>query len=100
MSRVTGQDLEWFFNQWLYQPNHPVYNNSYSFEDLGNNQWNVNFSTEQIQGNAPFFRMPLEIRIRFADASDTVFRVMNDYSGQGYAFLFEKQPISLTFGAK
>ncbi len=97
MSQVTGQDLEWFFNEWLYQPNHPVYSNSYSFENLGNNLWNVNFSTEQVQGNAPFFRMPLELRVRFSDATDTVFRVMNDYSGQGYAFLFDKQPISLTF---
>lgn len=97
MSEVNGQDLTWFFNQWLFQPNHPVYNNRYSFESLGNNLWNVNFSTEQVQGNAPFFRMPLELRIRFADATDTVFRVMNDYSGQGYAFLFDKQPIALIF---
>jgi aminopeptidase N len=97
MSEVNGQDLEWFFNQWLFQPNHPVYNNTYSFENLGNNLWNVNFSTEQVQGNAPFFRMPLELRIRFSDATDTVFRVMNDYSGQGYAFLFDKQPIALVF---
>lgn len=97
MSEVNGQDLSWFFNQWLFQPNHPVYNNTYSFENLGDNLWNVNFSTEQVQGNAPFFRMPLELHIRFADDTDTVFRVMNDYSGQGYAFLFEKQPVALVF---
>lgn len=97
MSEVNGQDLTWFFNEWLFQPNHPVYSNSYSFEDLGNSLWNVNFSTEQVQGNAPFFRMPVELRILFSDASDTLIRVMNDYSGQGYAFLFDKQPIGLIF---
>lgn len=97
MSEVTGQDLSWFFNQWLYEPNHPVYNNSYSFENLGDNLWNVNFFTEQIQTNAPFFKMPLELQVRFSGGTDTIFRVMNDYSGQGYAFLFDKEPIAFTF---
>ncbi len=30
MNSYTGQDLWWFFNAWLAQPNHPVYENTYS----------------------------------------------------------------------
>ena len=29
LSEATGQDLHWFFDQWLFQPNHPVYANVY-----------------------------------------------------------------------
>jgi len=25
MTSVSGQDLTWFYNAWLYQPNHPLY---------------------------------------------------------------------------
>ncbi|MFH1119164.1 MAG: M1 family aminopeptidase [Bacteroidota bacterium] len=97
MNQATGRDLDWFFEEWLYEPNHPVYSNSYSFENLGGGAWNVNFYTEQIQLNAGFFTMPLEIKISFIDASDTIVTVMNDFNGQGFAFLFDKRPVSLTF---
>ena len=97
MSEVTGQDLEWFFNQWVYEPNHPVYNNTYSFEELGNNTWNVHFQANQVQTNAPFFKMPLELKIRFQGAPDTTIRVMNDANNQAFTLLFNNRPVGLTF---
>ncbi len=97
MNQSTGQDLNWFFEEWLYQPNHPVYDNTYSFENMGGGMWNVHFYTEQIQTNTDFFTMPLELRISFSDASDTIVQVMNDVNGQGFTFQFDKRPVSLTF---
>ncbi|MBK9359493.1 MAG: T9SS type A sorting domain-containing protein [Bacteroidales bacterium] len=97
MNLSTGQDLNWFFEEWLYQPNHPVYDNSYSFENMGGGSWNVHFYTEQVQTASDFFRMPVELRISFSDASDTIVQVMNDINGQGFTFHFDKQPVSLTF---
>jgi len=97
MNQVTGQDLDWFFNQWLFQPNHPVYSNSYSFEEAGNGLWNVDFYTGQVQSNAPFFKMPLELYIRFSDLSDTIVTVFNDVNWQSYSFQFEKEPVIFTF---
>jgi len=97
MNQSTGQELDWFFTEWLNEPNHPVYNNSYSFKDMGNNQWNVHFKAGQVQSNAPFFQMPLELRVRFEDATDTIVKVMNDVNDQVFVLQFEKRPIALTF---
>jgi aminopeptidase N len=97
VSEVTGEDYSWFFDEWIYQPNHPVYQNTYNFQPDGSNQWTVNFHLKQIQTNAPFFKMPVEIMVRFADGSDTTFRVMNDVNYQQYSWAVNKQPVILLF---
>ena len=94
---VTGEDYDWFFNQWIYEPNHPHYQNTYNFQDLGNDQWQVNFYTEQIQPDPDFFKMPMELKIRFSDYSDTVVTVMNDSNYQLFTWLFDKQPVTFQF---
>ncbi len=94
---VTGEDYDWFFNQWIYEPNHPHYQNTYNFQDLGNDQWQVNFYTEQTQPDPEFFKMPMELKIRFADYSDTIITVMNEVNYQSYSWLFDKQPVTFQF---
>lgn len=97
MNEVTGEDMSWFFNQWLFQPNHPVYNNKYSFSNMGNNLWGVSFLASQVQTNAPFFKMPIELKIKFNGAADTTIRVMNDVNNQYFSWQFEQQPTALIF---
>ncbi|MFH0866277.1 MAG: M1 family aminopeptidase [Bacteroidota bacterium] len=97
MNQETGQTLDWFFNEWLYQPNHPVYANTYYIDDIGGGQWNVNFTANQVQTNAGFFKMPLELKINFSNATDTIITVMNDTNHQPFNFIFSLQPVSLEF---
>ena len=94
---VTGADYNWFFNEWIFQPNHPVYQNTYNFQSLGNNQWNVNFYMKQVQTNATFFKMPVEVIVRFIDATDTTLRIMNDVNYQSFSWTFGKQPVFFQF---
>jgi aminopeptidase N len=94
---VTGEDYNWFFDEWIYQPNHPIYQNSYKIDDLGNNQWKVNLFIKQTQSNPPFFKMPVEILIHFMDGTDTTFRVMNEVNYQQMWWTFGKQPLYLLF---
>ncbi|NQV02083.1 MAG: T9SS type A sorting domain-containing protein, partial [Bacteroidia bacterium] len=97
VNEVTGEDYDWFFNQWIYEPNHPQYQNTYNFEDLGTGQWKVNFYTEQIQSNPGFFKMPMEIKIRFMDLSDTIVTVMNDANNQLFSWVFDIRPVFFQF---
>jgi len=97
VNQVSGADYQWFFDEWIYQPNHPVYQNTYNFTDLGNGQWKANLFITQIQANPSFFKMPVELKIQFQDLSDTIFRVMNDVNYQPFSWIFDKKPIRLLF---
>jgi aminopeptidase N len=97
INRVTSADYSWFINQWIYYPNHPNYLNNYFYEDHGNGHWTVAFLTTQVQTNAPFFKMPMELSIHFASGSDTLITVMNDVNTQEYNWTFNRQPLTLTF---
>ncbi|NVO01637.1 MAG: T9SS type A sorting domain-containing protein [Bacteroidetes bacterium] len=97
INQVSGQNWDWYFNEWLYNANHPVYNNIYSINNLGSGNWNVIFHANQVQTNAPFFKMPIELKIHFADGTDSIVKVMNDLNNQYFTFAYGKQPLSLIF---
>ena len=94
---ITGEDFNWFFDEWIFQPNHPLYQNTYNFTALGNNQWKVNLHMKQVQTNAPFFKMPVEVKIRFSNATDTIIRFMNNVNFQQLSWTFGKQPVQFLF---
>lgn len=97
VNQVAGQDYQWFFNEWVYAPNHPVYSNLYEMDDLGNGQWNVRLDVEQTQTNTLFFRMPVEIKISFQDGTDTLITVWNETNPQTFTFTVNKNPVALQF---
>lgn len=97
ISQVYGQDLTWFINQWVKQPNHPVYANLYQFYNNGNGTWNVGFQATQTQSNTPFHRMPLTVRISFTTGSDTTLRLDNTANNQIWIKTFNRQPSAFSF---
>ena len=96
VNSVTGEDYDWFFDQWVYSPNHPVYQNSYTISESGQN-WDVELTINQVQQNTAFFKMPVEIKIEFSDATDTTFTILNDANNQVNNFQFFKEPVNLIF---
>ncbi len=96
-NEISGTDLGWFFDEWLYQPNHPIYSNSYEIQDLGAGEWNLQLLLSQTQTNTVFFKMPVQVRVVFTDSTDTVIRVIHDTNHQFFEFVFSKQPAYLIF---
>jgi aminopeptidase N len=97
MEAAYGQSLNWYFFEWLMTPDHPVYQNSYNITNMGGNSWRVRFFTKQTQTSTGFFTMPLQIRVRFADGTDTIAKVWNDVNNQLFEFMFTKQPTNVYF---
>lgn len=97
VSTVSGQNLGWFFNQWVKQPNHPNYQNTYRITYLSPQNYNVKLNMKQTQPNPPFFKMPITLKISFTGSPDSVFRVMNDTNNQEFNFYFSSQPATLVF---
>jgi aminopeptidase N len=65
MEDVAGQDLEWFFHQWLYEPGYPVFEvQDRWIEDRGV----VEVTVRQTQDPTwPRFRMPAELLVTSGD---------------------------------
>jgi aminopeptidase N len=97
MSTAYGQDLSWFFNEWVYQPNHPVYANKYYFSQQGTNSWEVGFQAIQTQTNTVFFQMPLQIVIYYSSGPFDTLRVFNNVNNQLFTFNVTRQPIGVKF---
>ncbi len=96
VNEVTRTDMNWFFNEWVYAPNHPVYANTYDIDSLSSREWRMKFTVNQVQTNTVFFRMPLAIEVDFADGSNTLLGVMNDTNHQDFSFSFDKPPVKIT----
>jgi hypothetical protein len=97
MSTAYGEDLTWFMDEWIYNPNHPAYANNYWISNQGAGIWQVGFVAKQTQTSTVFFKMPIEIKITFTSGPDSVIRVMNDANNQIFWWNFNRQPSSVSF---
>ena len=96
VNEVTGSDYSWFFDEWVYGPNFPYYHNTFLITETTPG-WNVKFKAIQVQTNAGFFKMPIELQIDFSDGSDTLLTFMNDVNNQSFDFEFDKEPVDVQF---
>jgi aminopeptidase N len=70
--KAAGEDLGWFFEQWVYGTDVPTYKVHWAWTPADGGQWRIHGRIEQAQVPASF-RMPVFVRVDFADGS---------YSGQ------------------
>jgi len=97
VNQISGQNYDWFFNAWIYQPNHPVYQNRYTIVNTGGGNWRVDFLANQIQTNAPFFPMLLTVKIVYSTGPDSLIKVMNNVNNQTFSINSDRQPLSVVF---
>jgi len=97
IGEVAGEDLHWYFDAWVKQPNHPVYFNEFYFTEEQPGSWQAHFLTNQVQSNAPFFPMDLTVMVAFYDGTDTLVRVRNMENNEHFVFEFDREPGMLYF---
>jgi hypothetical protein len=71
METVSGQDLDYFFTEWVYDQGWPVYEHSW-LADSAAGDYDLNIVVEQVQTNGPIFTMPLDFRITTVSGDSTV----------------------------
>jgi len=95
VNSVTGKDFDWFFNAWIYQPNHPVYKNKFNMTQDKDGKYKLNYKF--IQTQKQFFPMTAEILIKLSDGQEVLKKVFNEYNLQEFEFTFDKKPSSVIF---
>ncbi|MCK4545888.1 MAG: T9SS type A sorting domain-containing protein [Candidatus Eisenbacteria sp.] len=67
---VSGQDLDWFFDEWIYDRHWPEY--EYSWQVSASRYgYSMNLAIDQVQTTGPVFAMPVEVGITTV-AGDTL----------------------------
>ncbi|MBC8375670.1 MAG: T9SS type A sorting domain-containing protein [FCB group bacterium] len=98
VEEVWGQDLEWFFDQWIYGNGIPEYTwwwSATEADEFGNSQ--VTIHVDQVQESPrPTFKMPIDLN--FSDGSNEVGMVIWDsLRTQDFSFTLNFVPTALTF---
>lgn len=79
---ITGQDLNWFFNQWYYGNGHPILDISYSYDNSSNM---INVHIKQTQQIEKIFKLPFAIDVHDANTIKR-YNVVMDKAEQTFSF--------------
>jgi aminopeptidase N len=84
----SGMNLDFFFDQWIYDEYYPAYEYGWS-QDPSTYTTRVTIrQVQEIYGWRPVFEMPVQIEFTFESEIDTMITVWNDSLVQHYDFLF------------
>jgi aminopeptidase N len=90
---VSGQELDWFFEEWIYGVNRPNYE-YWWFAEEDQGSWDVHLHIDQVQTNAPPFKMPIDIELEFAFGETTVV-VWDSLAAQDFTITVSEEPGNL-----
>ena len=94
---VSGMDLDYFFQEWIYGENFPKYTINWGKTNLTGEIFQVDININQsINTNPSFFTMPVRIKIN-TSLGDTVVTIFNNSQNQDFQFEIVGNPNSINF---
>ncbi len=91
--QVYGADLDWFFDQWIYQAGYPTYQFGWGYSPQANK---AKLVINQIQEDSPLFEMPIELQFVFP--SETIRKIVwVEGKNNSFEFSFPERPIEVLF---
>jgi len=94
---VYGSSLDYFFKEWIYGENFPVYTVQWDTTAAVNGVTTVNLTILQSKNTTPqFFTMPIQINIK-TSLGDSLFTVFNNQVSQSFSLSVKGTFLSLQF---
>ena len=102
IEEATGQNLQWFFDEWIYKMGHPEFDITSSYDETGKT---LKLAVKQTQkpdekrpwyGAPEFFRMPVDIAITTA-SGEKINRVWIDKTENEFSFTLDSRPLIINF---
>jgi aminopeptidase N len=75
---AASQDLDWFFDPWVFAAGIPSYSWTWQVSPAGAGESDLDLAVRQVQEDAPLYRMPLEFRVSRPARADTFVTAWND----------------------
>ena len=85
---VTGQDMNWFWNQWFYGSGHPIVKIDYLYDEAGRK---ASVIIEQTQKTGKIFRLPLAIDL-YNGATKKRYNVWVENKIDSFTFNYSQKP--------
>ncbi len=91
---VFGQDLSWFFDEWIYGPGAPAYEYGWTYR-ANAGQHLLLLHVEQTQTSYPNFKMPIDVTITYAGGTTETQAVWHEDDIQWYVLSVSQEVIDV-----
>jgi aminopeptidase N len=90
---VTGQDLDWFFDEWIYDVGWPDYEYIWTMEPAGK-AYDLTLDIDQVHTEGPVFTMPVDVGIS-TTAGDTLVTLWVDEAHEEFVITVAGEPVGV-----
>jgi aminopeptidase N len=94
---TTGQELDWFFREWVFMSGHPDYRVEASYNATTKIEKLVVTQTQLVDTLTPLFDMPIELAFYGANAEGKTIQVRDDKQRQEFDIPLDFEPLWVDF---
>ncbi|MFO0892051.1 MAG: M1 family aminopeptidase [Isosphaeraceae bacterium] len=95
MEEASGQDLKWFFDQWLHKAGHPELKARWHYEPADQTVRLKVEQTQKVDDQTPLFRLPTTIELAEASGTSRTVPVVIDGASQEFVIPAPTKPASV-----
>ncbi len=95
---VTGEDLNWFFNQWFFNKGNPKLDITYGWDEI-KKEASISIIQQQDLKISPLYKLPVDIDI-YEDGNKRHERIIIDLEKQTFNFKCNSKPSLINFDAE
>lgn len=96
---ISGMNLDWFFQQWIYQPFYPVYRWGY-LHQVRSNEHFLEILIEQNQlesGYHHLYKMPVDLLVNYSNGTSDTLVVWDSLQTQSFQIPIKSEPSEVIF---